>query len=146
MDRIRVAGIIPIGDGFGFMHRVGVIKKEDAQDYYTFPGGGLEDGETEEEGVIREIKEELGINVEIVKKMYEIELERFKQKEIFFLCKYVNGEFGTGEGPEFSEDPKYMDSGKYIPEIIKKDEVENILLLPTEIRNRFIEDLKMGIL
>ena len=69
MGRTRVAGIIPMGDGFAFMHRVGVTKRKDYQEYYTFPGGGLEEGETPEEGTIREIKEELGINVKIVKKV-----------------------------------------------------------------------------
>ena len=70
MKRIRVAGIIPMEDGFAFMHRVGVVKRKDIQEYYTFPGGGLEEGETKEEGCIREIKEEFGINVKVIKKLY----------------------------------------------------------------------------
>lgn len=142
MKRTRVAGIVPMGDGFAFMHRVGVTKRKDYQDYYTFPGGGLEEGETPEEGTIREIKEELGIQVKIVKKLYEIYSEKFQQKEIFYLCEYLEGEFGTGEGPEFSNDPHYADCGKYLPEIIKKEEVKNILLLPKDIKEKLIEDMK----
>ena len=42
MKRTRVAGIIPIKDGFALMHRVGVKKNHDYNEYYTFPGGGLE--------------------------------------------------------------------------------------------------------
>ena len=124
------------------MHRVGVVKRTDYQEYYTFPGGGLEEGETPEEGTIREIKEEFGIQVKIVKKLYEIYSEKFQQKEIFYLCEYLEGEFGTGNGPEFSNDPNYADSGKYIPEIIKKEEVKNILLLPKNIKEKLIEDMK----
>ncbi len=142
MKRTRVAGIVPMKDGFAFMHRVGVVKRTDYQDYYTFPGGGLEEGETPEEGTIREIKEEFGIQVKIVKKLYEIYSEKFQQKEIFYLCEYLEGEFGTGNGPEFSNDPNYADSGKYIPEIIKKEEVKNILLLPKNIKEKLIEDMK----
>ena len=142
VERSRVAGIIPMEDGFAFMHRVGVIKRKDFQDYYTFPGGGLEEGETTEEGVIREIKEEFGINVKVIRKLYDTNIERLKQREMFFLCEYIDGEFGTGDGPEFSNDPKYIDSGKYIPEIIKREEVENILLLPPEIRDRLVEDIR----
>ena len=63
--RIRLAGIIPMGDGFAFMHRVGV-KNHPIGDYYTFPGGGKEGEETLEEGTIREIKEEFGIDKLIV--------------------------------------------------------------------------------
>ena len=55
MERIRVAGIVPIENGFAFMHRVGVVKRNDYQEYYTFPGGGLEEGETPEEGTIRKL-------------------------------------------------------------------------------------------
>ena len=142
MSRIRVAGIIFMNNGIALMHRKDVIKRKDYQEYYTFPGGGLENGETLEEGTIREIKEEFGIDVEIVKKLYEMESERFNQKEIFYLCKYIGGKFGTGEGPEFSNDPKYVDSGKFIPEIIPRDKIEEILLLPNEIKEKFVEDLK----
>lgn len=144
MGRIRVAGIIPMEDGFALMHRVGVIKRKDYQEYYTFPGGGLEENETLEQGVIREIKEEFGIDVEVVKKLYEMNSEKFNQKEYFFLCKYVGGEFGTGDGPEYNNDPKYIDSGKFIPEIINKEDVKTLILLPTEIRDKFVEDIEKG--
>lgn len=142
MKRTRVAGIILINSGIALMHRTGVVKRKDIQEYYTFPGGGLEKGETLEECAIREIKEELGINVKIVKKMYEMNSETFNQKEIFYLCEYIDGEFGTGDGPEFSNDPKYIDSGKFIPEVIEKEKIKDILLLPTEIKEKLIEDLK----
>ena len=144
MSRIRVAGIVPINDGFAFMHRIDVIKRKDFQNYYTFPGGGLEEGETLEEGTIREIKEEFGINVKIIRKLYEMNSEKFDQKEYFFLCEYIDGEFGTGTGPEFSNDPKYKDSGKYIPEIVKREEVKNLLLLPQEIKDDFVKDIENG--
>ena len=60
--------------------------------------------------------------------------------KFFYLCEYVDGEFGTGTGPEFSNDPKYVDSGKYIPEIVKKEEIEEILLLPLNIKDKFVMD------
>ena len=145
MERTRVAGIIFMNGGVALMHRVGVIKRKDIQEYYTFPGGGLEEGETLEEGTIREIKEEFGIDVKVVKKLYELESEKFNQKEYFFLCEYIGGEFGTGEGPEFSNNPKYIDSGKYLPEIIKKEDVKNIPLLPPEIKEKFVKDIEKGV-
>lgn len=141
MERIRVAGILPIENGFAFMHRVGV-KNHPIGDYYTFPGGGREGDETLEDGTKREIKEEFGINVEVVKQLYSLENGEVNKKEYFYLCKYIDGEFGTGEGPEFSNDPKYADRGQYIPEIVDRKEVEKIALLPTEIRDKFIEDVK----
>ncbi len=138
--KIRVAGIVPMNDGFVLMHRKHVIRNKDYQEYYTFPGGHLEKGETLEEGVIREIKEEFGINVKVIKKLYELENIKLNMKEYFFLCEYVDGEFGTGEGEEFSNNPEYKDSGEYIPEIVKKEEISKIVLLPLEIKEKFLKD------
>lgn len=141
MERIRVAGILPIENGFAFMHRVGV-KNHPIGDYYTFPGGGREGDETLEDGTKREIKEEFGIDVEVVKQLYSLENGGVNKKEYFYLCKYIGGKFGTGDGPEFSNDPKYADRGQYIPEIIDRRDIEKITLLPTEIRDKFVEDVK----
>lgn len=49
-QRIRVSGIIPMEDGIALMHRKDVIKRPEMPEYYTIPCGGLEDGETYEEG------------------------------------------------------------------------------------------------
>ena len=144
MERTRVAGIIFINGKIALMHRKDVLKRPEMPEYYTLPGGGLEEGETLEEGTKREIKEEFGIDVELVKKLYEITSEKFNQKEIFYLCKYVSGTFGTGEGPEFSGDPKYIESGKYLPELIDIENLEKINLMPPEIKNRIIEDIQNG--
>ena len=142
MERTRVAAILKMENGYAFMHRKDVIKRKDYQEYYTFPGGGLEENETPQEGVIREIEEEFGIKVKVIKKLYEIKSEKFNQLEIFYLCEYISGTFGTGTGPEFSNDPKYVDSGKFIPEIVKKEDIEKIPLMPPEIKEKFVEDIR----
>ena len=46
MSRIRLAGIIPMGEGYALMHRKDVIKNPDRQEYYVFPGGVREGEET----------------------------------------------------------------------------------------------------
>ena len=141
---IRVAGIVMMNDGVVFMHRKNVIRNKDYQEYYTFPGGHLEEGETLEEGVIREIKEEFGINVKVVRKLYELENDRVNMKEYFFFCEYIDGEFGTGDGEEFSSNPEYKDSGEYIPEIVKRENIPGLILLPLEIKEKFVQDLQEG--
>lgn len=142
MTRIRLAGVIPMENGFALMHRKDVKKNPDIQEYYVFPGGGQEGNETFEEGTLREIKEEFGIDVKIIKKLYEEYSEKFDQVTIYYLCEYVSGKFGTGTGPEFSNNPKYIDSGKYIPEIINRNEIENIPLMPPDIKEKFVKDIK----
>ena len=117
--------------------------------WHLLPGsittfGCLEEGETLEEGVIREIKEEFGIDVKVVRNLYELENNKLNMKEYFFLCEYINGEFGTGEGEEFSNNPEYKDSGEYIPEIVKRENISNLVLLPLEIKEKFMLDLGKG--
>ena len=141
--RIRLAGIVPLQDGFAFMHRIGV-QNHPIGEYYTFPGGGREGEETFEEGAIREIKEEFGIDVEVEKLLYTLENGEQNKMEYFFLCRYIGGKFGTGTGPEFSGDPKYAHRGKYIPEIVKREDVEKITLIPYEIKEKFVKDIKEG--
>ena len=81
MKRVRVAGVIPMDGGIALMHRKDVKKRDDFQEYYTFPGGGLEEGETLEECAIREVKEEFGINVKVIRKLYELENDDLNMKE-----------------------------------------------------------------
>ena len=122
-------------------------KKNDMnKDKWIGIGGKFEQNESPEECVIREVKEEFGIDVKIIKKMYEEYSELFKQKTIYYLCEYVSGKFGTGTGPEFSNDPKYISSGKYIPEIIKREDIEKIPLMPPEIKEKFVKDIKNKII
>ena len=138
MKRIRVAGIIPYNDGYMFMHRI----KSDSE-YYTFVGGGKEENETNEEGCIREIEEEIGVKVEVIKELYFLEKE--SMNEYFYLCKYIEGNFGTGTGPEFNNDPEYIKDGKYIPEIIKTKDIKKINLMPPEIAKQFINDIENNV-
>lgn len=146
-ERIRLAGIIPMKNGFAFMHRTNV-KNHPIGNYYTFPGGGREGKETFEDGVKREIKEEFGIDVEVQELLYETSnasnSKNIPTKEYFYLCKYLGGEFGTGDGPEFSNNPKYADRGNYIPEIVTRENIERIVLLPEDVRDLFLQDLKNG--
>lgn len=141
--RIRVAGIIPMKGGYALMHRTENYENE-IHDYYVFPGGGLEDGETLEQGVAREIKEEFGIEVKVKEKIYEIKNGPINKEEYFFLCEYISGKLGTGEGPEFNNNPKYINRGKYFPTIVKKEEIENLVLFPIQIKDKFVEDVKNG--
>jgi 8-oxo-dGTP diphosphatase len=38
---------------------------------YCFPGGGIEDGESEEAALIREVREEIGVAIRPVKRLWE---------------------------------------------------------------------------
>ena len=146
MKRIRVAGLVEMENGYALMHRMNVKKKENSNapygEYYVFPGGGLEENETFEEGVKREVLEEFGIEVEVKEKLYFRQIGE-ELDEYLFLCKYVSGTLGTGTGPEFSGDPKYADRGLYIPTIVPKGEIKNIRLLPEEFKEKMLKDFNL---
>ena len=60
--RDRSVAIITRGDAI-LMEKVRYFGRE----FFTIPGGGIEDGETPEEAVIREVKEECGVDGVIIR-------------------------------------------------------------------------------
>ena len=138
MKRTRVAGIVEIDNKFAFVKRTNV-KDNPYHNYYAFPGGGLEEGETKEEGTIREVKEELGIDVSIVEEFFSIKGETMD--EYFYICKYLKGEFGTGTGPEFDKNAEYEHRGEYIPVLVFKEEIKDLTILPPQAKEKLIEML-----
>ena len=71
------------------MFRKKIKKDGSVKEYYVIPGGGLEDGETLEENVIRELKEEFNVDIEVVKFLTTEEYDDTIAN--YFLCKIVNG-------------------------------------------------------
>lgn len=147
MKKVRIAGLVEMNGGYALMHRKNVKKVPNSSqpygEYYVFPGGGLEKEDNSlEEGVKREILEEFGIIVEVKEQLYKRTIEG-ELDEYLFLCEYVSGEFGTGTGPEFSGDPKYIDRGEYIPTIVNKNEIKNIRLHPEDFKEKLIRDFNL---
>lgn len=92
------AGIILIHEG-----KLALIERHrQGRHYFAFPGGGVDEGETDEQAAIREAEEELGIRVKIVQKAAEI-LRTGRRNQVYFLVDWVDGEFGTGTGEEYGE-------------------------------------------
>ena len=115
---------------------VSMYREFDDRSFYVFPGGGMDDNESEEECVIREVYEEFGITVKPIKKVYVYENE--KSIEYFYLCDWISGEFGTGVGEEF--DVNSNKEGVYIPKLIRISDIPNLPLMPAEIAASFYED------
>lgn len=133
--------IILIDDKIVTIKRTKYKDKSIVKEYYTFPGGHVEDGESFEIATIRELKEELGIDTIIDKEYIHIYNKDLNRNEKFFICSYVSGEFGTGNGPEFT-DTNYEKYGKYEIVLLEKNKIKNYNLLPIEVKELLIEDIK----
>lgn len=60
-------------------------------DLWNLPGGGLEIGESPWDGVIREVKEEVGLDVEVVR-LQGVYSKPDKNEIVFsFICKHIGG-------------------------------------------------------
>jgi len=135
------AGIILIEDD-----RVALIERHRAGlDYFVFPGGGVDEGETPEQGAIREAMEELGVQVAIRKKVAEIHFGR-TSLHIYFLVERVSGEFGSGTGEEFTDsDPDHPEEGIYIPIWMPLEELpRHKNIYPAELAKLVIKSVQEG--
>jgi 8-oxo-dGTP diphosphatase len=68
-----------------------LVKRRDIP-VWVLPGGGLDLNESPEEGVLREVEEECGCKVSIVRKIAEyLPVNNLTQKTHFFECSIIEG-------------------------------------------------------
>ena len=138
-NRIRAAGIVLCDDALLVMFR-----RRDGREYYTFPGGGVEEGELPADAVVREIREETMVEVEVGELLYELHREEAPMpREFFYRCIYKSGTPTLGsdsiERAIFDEEKNY-----FVPKWIKFSDADITLLLPTEVTEQLFRDLKSG--
>lgn len=120
--------------------------------YWVIPGGAIERGETNEEAVVRECKEELGVDVKVMKLIFSFR-NKFKGyarpsdqahtspskgvNEFYYLCEIVEGKLGTGDGQEYQKGSGYV--GSYDIEWREIKDLNKINLKPEEIKDFIYE-------
>lgn len=98
-----------------------VLIIEQFQGFFSFPKGHVEDGETEEETAIREVKEETNIDIEIISdKTYKINYKinnDTKKEVVFFLAKAISFDLKNQENEiiscEWVDKDKVLDTLTY---------------------------------
>ena len=131
----RVRAVIIDSDKILLINRI-----KDNDSYWVIPGGAVESGETHKQALKRECLEELGVKIEVQKLFLQRvgdkpEIE--DQQEFFYLCNIVNGQIGTGQGPEFWPGTRYK--GKYIIKWVALKELPDINLKPEEVKNKIVQ-------
>jgi len=137
MEQKRSAGII-INDGaILLMHRV-----RDGKEFYAFPGGGIEQGEEPSETVVREVKEETGLDVVCGDLVYRTH-GGLRSEQFFYVCEYQGGE---AKLPIDSPENMRMKDGRqyYKPEWISLSQLEELIVYPVEIKDAVLSDAPVG--
>lgn len=119
-----VAGFLKRGDKFLLVRRP--VDKERGG-LWEFPGGKVEDGETLEEAIKRELKEELGIKSK-VKRFIGKTIYRYPEREIELILFEV----------EFEEEPVLKEALEL--KWVNFEEIKELELCPAD--KRLLESLK----
>lgn len=100
---------------------------------WEFPGGKLEPDETPEECIVREIKEELDMDIEVID-IYKVVKFNYEEKDILllcYLCGILKGEGKTIECNDFKW--------------VRRDELANYDFVPADLQivEKLMKDEKL---
>ena len=76
--------------------------RDHGEEFYCFPGGGVEAGETLEDAAIREAYEELGVHVALGRCLATFTHRNDAGVGYFYEATMRGGVFGAGTGPEYT--------------------------------------------
>lgn len=113
--------IIPDEEGNILM----VKQRHEGNDIWMVPGGGIEEGENSAEAAVREVFEETGLDIRIVRLLWHVEevsAARGQRFVNFFLAEITGGELSLGKDPEFDSSNQVLREVKFM----SKGEILNL--------------------
>ena len=110
------------------------------KEYFVLPGGSVENNETPEQAVIREVKEETNLDINLGECLWEFEenIEGKLRYGYYFLAKSFKGEPTLG-GPEVE---RQTETNKYIFEWIPLEKIDALLIYPFGLKERILEKFR----
>ena len=120
--RARVCGLLKENDQILLINHQSIGS---AGHLWAPPGGGIEFGETAEQALIREFKEETGLTIRVQEFLfiYEFIGQKHHAIELFYKVKRTSGELSLGTDPELDNENQIINGLKFvgIKEIGKSD-------------------------
>ncbi len=113
--RKRAIGVLIRDREVLVMHRISA-----GNEYYVFPGGGVEDVESDEEAMKREIKEEVSLDVLSSKEIFRV--EDWGTLHIFYLVTDFRGDMVLGG----EEKERSNSNDQYLPTWFSLDDVKKL--------------------
>ncbi len=112
------------------------------QKFYSLVGGGIDDGETPEQALHREVLEESSVVIADLKPVITLEDPNFGTQYVY-LCKFVTGQPALAADTEEAEQ---TDQGQntYQPLWLPVEELPTVNLLPAELKTAIGNCLKSG--
>jgi 1-acyl-sn-glycerol-3-phosphate acyltransferase len=108
------------------------------QEYYVFPGGHIDDGETAREAAGREVTEETGVDVAPTRLLYKYKFDDKMQS--FYYCAYKSGTPGKTDSEEYTDSDRGR--GTYEPMLLDLNEISKMDIRPTCVRDQLLRDIE----
>ncbi|MFH5883047.1 NUDIX domain-containing protein [Halalkalibaculum sp. DA3122] len=139
--RVRVSGLL-IRDEALLMIRM--RSPVTGRTVWLPPGGGVKFGETAEEGLVREFREETGLQIEVgsLRHVNELVAPPFHALEFYFDVTGMGGEPSLGSDPEHSDSGQIMEELRFIP--VEELESYSEPIAPDYIRTDFAAEQRAG--
>lgn len=122
-----------------------ILRHRDNQEYYVFPGGHLDAGETLADACAREVLEETSVVARPFRELYKFWYEDHKHHrgdgwQSFMACEYQSGEPQPTDAEEYT-DPERK-GGTYEPVWLEMDQIEKLDLRPAFVKKQLLKDYR----
>jgi ADP-ribose pyrophosphatase YjhB (NUDIX family) len=119
-----------------------VRHRQDGKNIWLVPGGNVDDYENSLEAGIREVREETGLDVEIIQLIWHVEevsQERGQRFVNFFLGRIIGGDLRLGTDPERGIDKQVMEEVLFV----SKEKMQGLdVLYPECLKNELWDFLE----